>query len=105
MPNLRRVSVALLMGLTFTTIATRADAQNTIYACVNNSSGAVKIVAAGTVCPNNQSLVTWNIVGPQGAQGPQGPQGPQGVVANLSKTDGGCGAENGCGFNDPIPPY
>jgi hypothetical protein len=68
---------------------TRADAQsNTVYACVNNSSGTVKIVPAGTVCPINETLQTWNIVGPQGpagatggtgATGATGPQGPAGA--------------------------
>ena len=63
-----------------------ADTQQ-IFACVNNNSGAVRIVAQGAACRTPESLVTWNVVGPQappgpagpaGALGPPGPQGPAG---------------------------
>jgi hypothetical protein len=47
-----------------------------ISACVNN--GTTKIVPAGTTCPNGQTLVSWNVTGPQGPTGPTGPTGPQG---------------------------
>src|SRR5215471_6956098 len=62
-----------------------ADAQQ-IFACVNNNSGAVRIVAQGVACRTPESLVTWNVVGPQGPPGPAGPAGalgspgPQGPV-------------------------
>jgi hypothetical protein len=58
-----------------------------IYGCVNNTSGAVRIVQSFTVCKATEHKIHWNQVGPQGpqgpkgaqgAQGPQGPQGPQG---------------------------
>lgn len=39
---------------------TLADGGGSIYACVNQSSGDVKIVAAGTTCHNNWTLVEWN---------------------------------------------
>ena|SRR6516164_48761 len=54
-----------------------ADAQQ-IFACVNNNSGAVRIVAQGVACRTPESLVTWNVVGPQGPPGPAGPAGAQG---------------------------
>src|ERR1051326_35150 len=53
----------------------RADGQ--IYACVNNNSGEVKLVGQNTTCKNNETLVVWNIVGPQGLIGPAGAAGPQ----------------------------
>src|SRR5215471_17076566 len=68
-----------------------ADAQQ-IFACVNNNSGAVRIVAQGAACRTPESLVTWNVVGPQappgpagpaGALGPPGPQGPAGPAGAL----------------------
>jgi hypothetical protein len=40
-----------------------------IHACVNNSSGDMKIVPAGATCPRNSSPLSWNV---QGAQGPPG---------------------------------
>src|SRR5215510_6015567 len=54
-----------------------ADAQQ-IFACVNNNSGAVRIVAQGAACRTPESLVTWNVVGPQGPPGPAGPAGALG---------------------------
>ena len=68
-----------------------ADAQQ-IFACVNTNSGAVRIVAQGAACRTPESLVTWNVVGPQGppgptgpagALGPPGPQGPAGPAGAL----------------------
>src|SRR5262249_32252179 len=65
-----------------------ADAQQ-IFACVNNNSGAVRIVAQGAACRTPERLVTWNVVGPQGppgpagALGPPGPQGPAGPAGAL----------------------
>ena len=73
----------------------QAVPSNTVYACVNNSSGEVKIVAADTVCKNNATLQSWNIVGPdgapgdtgpQGATGPQGDTGPQGATGATGAT-------------------
>jgi Collagen triple helix repeat (20 copies) len=63
-----------------------------IFACVNATSGAVRIVAQGAACRTPESLVTWNVVGPQGppgsagpagALGPPGPQGPAGPAGAL----------------------
>jgi hypothetical protein len=54
----------------------------TFYGCVNNSTGAIKIVTANTKCKATEHKIHWNQVGPQGpkgARGPQGPQGPQGT--------------------------
>jgi hypothetical protein len=50
----------------------------TISACVNRSSGGIKIVASGASCPANSDLYTWNQAGPQGPAGPPGPQGSEG---------------------------
>ncbi len=72
------------------------------YACVNNSSGTMKMVAAGETCATNEFLVEWNHVGPQGLQGPQGevgPQGPQGEVG----PQGPVGPSNATLVFAPIP--
>src|SRR5512132_104552 len=42
-----------------------------IYACVNNSSGTVKIIGATDTCPSNWTLLSWGQAG--GTQGPAGP--------------------------------
>jgi len=66
-----------------------ADAQQ-IFACVNNSSGTIHIVAPNAACQSNEILLVWNTqglpgvagpagpIGPTGATGPQGPAGPAG---------------------------
>src|SRR5215471_10215176 len=56
---------------------TSADAQQ-IFACVNNNTGAVRIVTQAAACRTPESLVTWNVVGPPGPAGPAGPAGAQG---------------------------
>jgi hypothetical protein len=50
----------------------------TYYGCVNNSTGAIRIVTAVTVCKATEHKIHWNQVGPQGPRGFTGPQGPQG---------------------------
>jgi hypothetical protein len=49
-----------------------------INACVNNSSGTIHIVAAGTSCGSNEMPLAWNTQGPPGPPGTPGNTGPQG---------------------------
>jgi hypothetical protein len=70
------VAVAMLVAA-----ATWAWAQGggvAYYACVNNSSGTIHMIAPDETCGGNEQLVTWNSEGPQGEQSPQGEQGIQG---------------------------
>jgi hypothetical protein len=55
-------------------------ANNTVFACVKNSNGAVRIVGPNGHCKDSESAMQWNITGPQG---PTGPTGSQGVGAPL----------------------
>lgn len=48
------------------------------YACVNNATGALRIVSKATVCKSTEHKINWDQTGPQGQKGPAGPQGPQG---------------------------
>jgi len=50
----------------------------TYYACVNNSTGTIRIVTQTTTCKTGEHKIQWNQVGPQGPKGTTGPQGPQG---------------------------
>jgi hypothetical protein len=56
----------------------QGDDTTQIHACVNNTSGNVRILAANAVCRNNESPIDWNIQGPAGPQGEPGPTGEQG---------------------------
>ena len=76
---------ALIIGLLGGSITSASG--DLVFACVNNSSGTIKIItaddadAAEAQCPSNSYFLQWNKEGPQGPQGPQGdvgPQGPQG---------------------------
>src|SRR5262249_48042690 len=81
------IAGAFVVALALTPIS--ADAQQ-IFPCVKNNRGSVRIIAQNVPCRSDESLVTWNVVGPQGppgsagptgATGPQGPAGPAGVLA------------------------
>lgn len=50
----------------------------TFFGCVNNTTGAIRIVSKTTVCQSSEQEIHWNQKGPQGPQGQQGPQGLQG---------------------------
>ncbi|HEX4930753.1 MAG TPA: hypothetical protein VFV62_08570 [Gaiellaceae bacterium] len=92
-PLLRRPALAFVLGLCVAGAAfagTEAwarlgatNATNTIYACVKKN-GDVSLVGENERCKNNESRVSWNIVGPKGdkgdtgATGATGPQGPKG---------------------------
>src|SRR4051812_16763570 len=57
-----------------------ADAQgsNTVFTCVQNASGQIRIVAAGEACKSSETPASWNIVGPKGDKGDTGAPGPKG---------------------------
>jgi hypothetical protein len=74
-----------------------------IFACVNANSGAVRIVAQGAACRTPESLVTWNVVGPQGAPGPTGPAGAQGAPGPQGPA-GPAGAQGAPGPQGPAGP-
>jgi hypothetical protein len=65
-------------------ISSQAVAQTParIFACVNQQ-GAINIVAANTPCAQNETLLVWNTVGPQGPPGATGPVGPQGLIGPI----------------------
>lgn len=59
-----------------------ATAQSTtLQACVNPSSGELRMTKGGQ-CPPHDQLVEWNIQGPPGPQGPAGPEGPAGSATS-----------------------
>ena len=75
-------------------VLANGNSGNVIYACVNNASGTVKIVAADTVCHENSTLVHWNQEGTPGMNGADGMDGQDG-------TDGTDGAD---GMDGPAGP-
>ena len=85
---------AALIGTSTVGLAT-AVTTGLIYACVNNSSGTIKIVSATTLCANNEIQLVWNAegltgstgaTGPTGATGATGPTGPIGPIGATGAT-------------------
>jgi hypothetical protein len=87
------IITALAIGGASAVVA-NGNSGNVIYACVNNNSGAVKIVAADTVCHENSTLVHWNQEGTPGMDGADGTDGTDG-------TDGADGAQGAEGPEGP----
>lgn len=50
-----------------------------LAACVGKQAGVMRLIDAGGTCRSGESLVTWNIQGPQGAPGAQGVPGVPGA--------------------------
>ena len=71
-----------------------------ISACVNNSSGDIKIVAGTGPCKTNEMLLTWNQTGPQGPTGATGATGPQGFKGDPGAT-GAAGMTGPAGLAGP----
>jgi hypothetical protein len=94
--------VIVMMGflsMVFIPEAATAQSDQTLRACVNNRSGAVRMVPAGAVCRRTESLVSWassGPAGPAGLQGPAGPQGPDGP-AGAKGPKGDTGAQGSSG--------
>lgn len=73
--------VGLFIGQIVTEAFAHSGDDNLIHACVNNSSGTIKIVDPNTTCNNNWSPLDWN---QQGLRGETGPSGPS-ALRNIEK--------------------
>ena len=93
-----------------------------IHACVQRSSGQVKIVGVNGTCSNAEDPIHWSLFGPQGSgpgaqgvtgpmgpagpMGPQGPAGPAGAQGPQGATGatGPQGATGATGLQGPAGP-
>jgi len=80
------LSAAIVLSAFGPNDAAQAQQVQQLYACVNNSSGTIKMVAQGTICENGATMFTWNVTGAIGPQGPAGPAGPQGSTGATGAT-------------------
>ena len=76
-------------------LAPQTATAQVIFACKNNFTGALRVVAQGAQCPRNWSHLDWNAAGPSGPQGTPGPQGEAG-------SQGPAGAPGAAGERGPI---
>jgi hypothetical protein len=76
------LALCLTVGSTVSiwTHSSLAATSSVLYACVNKSTGAVRIVSQSTKCAATEYATHWNVTG---ATGPAGPQGPPGAGARL----------------------
>src|SRR5262245_21320250 len=54
-----------------------------VRACVARDGRLVRFLEGEQRCKRRQTLVTWNVEGPQGREGSQGPPGPQGPAGTV----------------------
>jgi hypothetical protein len=80
--------VAVLAGAAIPALASGGSAPVTYYACVTNSTGALKIVSKATKCHTGQHKISWNNVGPRGLTGARGAAGlVRGYIDNSGGAD------------------
>jgi hypothetical protein len=106
MSKTRIITCALAAAALFIGGQAGAQAPNQIFACVNNNSGSVRIVAEKPTCLPIEHLVVWNVIGPQGPAGPAGAQGPAGAPgpAGPQGPAGATGAQGQAGPPGPTGP-
>jgi hypothetical protein len=76
---------------------------NVIRGCVNDRSGALRVVERREACRDNESFLEWNKEGPQGPRGLTGPVGPRGE-RGLPGPQGLQGAQGLQGIQGPPGP-
>jgi hypothetical protein len=81
-------------------LAPQSASAQIIYACKNNSTGDLRVVAQGARCPRNWSHLDWNVAGPPGPQGMAGPPGPTGAQG----PPGPMGPQGEAGLQGPAGP-
>ena len=101
MTRISGIAAAFVVALALAPIS--ADAQQQIFACVNNSSGTIHVVAQNAQCQSNEILLVWNTVGLQGVPGPAGPAGPAGPIGATGAT-GAQGLAGPAGPPGPVGP-
>jgi hypothetical protein len=101
------MALLLMFGVTLVLAVGETE---TYYACVNTSSGTIKIVSAEDTCHNNEYKIEWNNIGPEGPQGsegpmgPEGPRGPEGAIGPEGP-QGPVGPSTATFAFNPVPPY
>jgi hypothetical protein len=69
-------------------LASALSAPVVYYACITNTTGAIKIVSASATCSTGQHKISWNNRGPAGPPGPPGPPGSPGPPGPPGVTTG-----------------
>src|ERR1700722_12873591 len=102
--SLLSLSLALCLAMFLSSIVAQpAAAQSVIFACVNNTTGAVQIVGSTTTCATGSHKIQWNQTGPAGPTGPKGATGATGPAGAKGSTGamGTAGAKGATGAIGP----
>jgi Collagen triple helix repeat (20 copies) len=93
---------SLLLG----TAAMAAPISTQVSACVNSTTGAVRIVSSTALCVAGETGMAWALVGPTGIQGPAGATGAAGPIGPAGATGaaGPIGPAGATGVAGPIGP-
>jgi hypothetical protein len=95
-----KIFLPLILGLA--TLITVDEQIQQIRACVDTTTGSIRIIAADTVCSEAETPLEWGLMGSQGPQGepgspgaqgdpgPAGPVGPAGPAGAAGVGDIGC---------------
>jgi len=73
---------------------------STLFACVGERSGAMRLVDGADDCLRGEELVSWNTQGPAGPQGPKGDTGAAGQQGATGQT-GATGSQGLIGLEGP----
>ena len=97
----------LTLSLAAATAASAAPVASNIAACVNPSTGAIRIVASVAQCVAGETGTVWAVVGPVGATGVTGAAGAQGATGPAGATGaqgpaGATGAQGSTGATGPV---
>jgi len=102
-----RKSLAVLVSLSLVgAAAVAAPVSTNVSACVNSSTGVVRIVASTSLCVAGETGRSWALVGPTGPTGPQGSTGATGPagVAGATGPTGATGPQGPVGASGPAGP-
>jgi hypothetical protein len=96
-----RNSLAILVSTFLVgSAAMAAPVSTNVSACVNSTTGVVRIVASTSLCVAGETGMAWALTGPTGPTGPAGATGPQGTAGNT----GAAGPQGRTGATGPAGP-
>jgi hypothetical protein len=76
--GVRRGLAAAAILMAATTLPSVAAGNETYYACLQEPSGSLRMVAAGAKCPRGSRVISWSQQGPAGPPGRPGANGAPG---------------------------
>ena len=76
--HLNLIIAAVLLTFTLASVVQASTTPTTYYACVNYTTGSIRMTTATGTCLSKEQMISWNNIGQQGPQGPAGPAGPIG---------------------------